>query len=184
MDLADPEQWHGYAYGRNSPTTFSDPTGLYATGDGDGHVRAYKSSTGKTKIVNYTPKYSSKQPQQPYVQPQPPKKKTTTQKILGGISSGGKKALVDPLVNTFDTIKNSWVTTYNNANAVYNGDMSLTDALLDTGKIFATNYWSAISSPVVAVKDIYVGFYDTWSTWRAAISRQPQTPTRKRQSAP
>ena len=29
MDLADPQQWHGYAYANNNPTTWSDPTGLY-----------------------------------------------------------------------------------------------------------------------------------------------------------
>lgn len=29
MDLTDPQQWNGYAYGNNSPVTFSDPTGLY-----------------------------------------------------------------------------------------------------------------------------------------------------------
>ncbi|MCG5446106.1 hypothetical protein NIE79_004671 [Micromonospora sp. NIE79] len=28
MDLADPQQWHGYAYSRHNPATFSDPSGL------------------------------------------------------------------------------------------------------------------------------------------------------------
>ncbi|HZM74530.1 MAG TPA: RICIN domain-containing protein [Candidatus Limnocylindrales bacterium] len=36
MDLADPNQWHGYAYGNNNPTTFSDPTGLMTKVDGGG----------------------------------------------------------------------------------------------------------------------------------------------------
>jgi RHS repeat-associated protein len=27
MDLTDPQQWHGYAYGNNNPATISDPTG-------------------------------------------------------------------------------------------------------------------------------------------------------------
>ncbi|MFI6424511.1 RHS repeat domain-containing protein [Promicromonospora sp. NPDC050880] len=31
MDLADPQQWHGYAYAHSNPTTFSDPTGLRET---------------------------------------------------------------------------------------------------------------------------------------------------------
>ncbi|MBQ1010712.1 RHS repeat protein [Micromonospora sp. M51] len=28
QDLSDPQQWHGYAYSNNNPTTFSDPSGL------------------------------------------------------------------------------------------------------------------------------------------------------------
>ncbi|MEU4385346.1 RHS repeat-associated core domain-containing protein [Promicromonospora sp. NPDC023805] len=28
MDLADPQQWNGYAYANNNPTTYSDPSGL------------------------------------------------------------------------------------------------------------------------------------------------------------
>ena len=28
MDLADPQQWNGYAYANNSPVTVSDPDGL------------------------------------------------------------------------------------------------------------------------------------------------------------
>ncbi|WP_337926326.1 RHS repeat-associated core domain-containing protein, partial [Luteimonas saliphila] len=28
MDLTDPQQWHGYAYANNNPTTWDDPTGL------------------------------------------------------------------------------------------------------------------------------------------------------------
>ncbi|MDX8149509.1 polymorphic toxin-type HINT domain-containing protein [Lentzea sp. BCCO 10_0061] len=31
MDTSDPQQWNGYAYANNSPITYSDPTGLYAT---------------------------------------------------------------------------------------------------------------------------------------------------------
>ena len=30
MDLADPQQWQGYAYANNNPVTYSDPTGLKA----------------------------------------------------------------------------------------------------------------------------------------------------------
>ncbi|MCA5892534.1 hypothetical protein LEP48_04095 [Isoptericola sp. NEAU-Y5] len=34
MDLADPQQWHGYAYANNNPVTLSDPTGLRPVGAG------------------------------------------------------------------------------------------------------------------------------------------------------
>jgi RHS repeat-associated protein len=33
MDLADPQQWNGYAYANNNPTTQSDPSGLRACSD-------------------------------------------------------------------------------------------------------------------------------------------------------
>ncbi|WP_198348133.1 polymorphic toxin-type HINT domain-containing protein [Plantactinospora sp. KBS50] len=36
MDLADPEQWNGYAYANNSPVTSSDPSGLMAKEPGGG----------------------------------------------------------------------------------------------------------------------------------------------------
>lgn len=28
MDMANPQQWRGYTYSHNNPTTYSDPTGL------------------------------------------------------------------------------------------------------------------------------------------------------------
>ncbi|MDG4769665.1 polymorphic toxin-type HINT domain-containing protein [Solwaraspora sp. WMMD792] len=59
MDPADPQQMHGYAYANNNPTTYSDPTGLYITGDNDGHVRSYGKKNGKHVTKNYTPKSAS-----------------------------------------------------------------------------------------------------------------------------
>ncbi|WP_416905708.1 polymorphic toxin-type HINT domain-containing protein [Micromonospora echinospora] len=56
QDLQQPQQWQGYAYANNNPITFSDPSGLYAIGDNEGHIRDYSPSKGKHKIVNYTPK--------------------------------------------------------------------------------------------------------------------------------
>ncbi|WP_223884208.1 polymorphic toxin-type HINT domain-containing protein [Micromonospora craniellae] len=56
QDMAQPQQWHGYSYANNNPTTFSDPSGLYATGDNEGHVRDYSPKRGVHKIVDHTPK--------------------------------------------------------------------------------------------------------------------------------
>jgi RHS repeat-associated protein len=36
LDLSDPQQWNGYAYSNNSPTTFSDPSGMMLEVPGDG----------------------------------------------------------------------------------------------------------------------------------------------------
>ena len=51
MDLADPQQWHGYAYAHSSPVTFSDPTGLReVAGDGRHDTREQiKSAVNHTK---------------------------------------------------------------------------------------------------------------------------------------
>ena len=58
MDLADPQQWHGYAYANNNPITWSDPTGLRPMVDDGGGVRYANGSLayqGDTKP--YTPGY-------------------------------------------------------------------------------------------------------------------------------
>ncbi|MFI7578246.1 RHS repeat-associated core domain-containing protein [Micromonospora sp. NPDC049497] len=56
IDLADPEQWNGYAYSNNSPATKSDPSGLYATGDNEGQLRNYKAPSAKNRVVDHRPK--------------------------------------------------------------------------------------------------------------------------------
>ncbi|GIM87193.1 type IV secretion protein Rhs [Salinispora arenicola] len=58
QDLAQPQQWQGYSYANNNPITFSDPSGLYVTGDSDGYVRAYQTSSGTYQFFDYTPKTS------------------------------------------------------------------------------------------------------------------------------
>ena len=50
MDLTDPQQWNGYAYSNNNPTTYSDPTGLIYCGRVDyrdcNQAYEYNSRTG------------------------------------------------------------------------------------------------------------------------------------------
>ncbi|WP_213456607.1 RHS repeat domain-containing protein, partial [Rhizomonospora bruguierae] len=48
QDLADPQQWNGYAYANNSPVTSSDPSGLWAKDpDLDDQFGHAKKGTGK-----------------------------------------------------------------------------------------------------------------------------------------
>ncbi|MFJ8764685.1 polymorphic toxin-type HINT domain-containing protein [Streptomyces clavifer] len=42
MDLADPQQIHGYTYANNNPATFSDPTGLMLDAEGGGTAKCTK----------------------------------------------------------------------------------------------------------------------------------------------
>ncbi|GLY00664.1 RHS repeat-associated core domain-containing protein [Actinoplanes sp. NBRC 101535] len=47
QDMADPQQWNGYAYANNTPITMSDPTGLLGdTGDGSGNGVRFVPETG------------------------------------------------------------------------------------------------------------------------------------------
>ncbi|WBB80432.1 polymorphic toxin-type HINT domain-containing protein [Micromonospora sp. WMMD882] len=51
QDLGDPQQWNGYAYGNNSPATFSDPSGLtfFEDAHGGGQIAHPKSGAGGGK---------------------------------------------------------------------------------------------------------------------------------------
>ncbi|MCT2594182.1 sugar-binding protein, partial [Streptomyces sp. N2-109] len=55
MDLADPQQIHGYTYGNNNPLTYSDPTGkMFAGNDGMGYG-VVLDANGKGRLSNYGP---------------------------------------------------------------------------------------------------------------------------------
>ena len=56
MDLADPQQWHGYAYSNNNPITWSDPTGLAPTIDGQWGSPRAAASAKKGQYVLQGPK--------------------------------------------------------------------------------------------------------------------------------
>lgn len=78
MDLADPQQWHGYAYAHSSPVTFSDPTGLReVAGDGRHDTREQIRSA-----VRHTAKGNGWTPQ--FVDPP-----VKTSSNAGGGGSGG-----------------------------------------------------------------------------------------------
>ncbi|WP_204293146.1 polymorphic toxin-type HINT domain-containing protein [Micromonospora gifhornensis] len=80
QDMAQPQQWHGYSYANNNPITFSDPSGLYATGDNDGHVRDMSPKRGVHKVVDYTPKVrDSTEPRPPIVIVSTPNYKVTVE---------------------------------------------------------------------------------------------------------
>lgn len=64
MDLADPQQWHGYAYANNNPVTWSDPTGLRPIGDDHGQLVATPKTGGGYTITDSR--------NQPPVNPPPP----------------------------------------------------------------------------------------------------------------
>ncbi|MFE9295607.1 RHS repeat-associated core domain-containing protein [Streptomyces niveus] len=53
MDLADPQQIHGYAYANNNPLTWSDPTGLWCDSCNGG--AGWPSEDGYTEEVPYEP---------------------------------------------------------------------------------------------------------------------------------
>jgi RHS repeat-associated protein len=61
MNLADPQQMHGYAYANNNPVTWSDPTGLLCTPDG------YSFCPGQD--IRKQPVIKKKSPPKPRIRP-------------------------------------------------------------------------------------------------------------------
>ncbi|MCM3657290.1 RHS repeat-associated core domain-containing protein [Agromyces mediolanus] len=52
LDLADPQQWNGYAYANNNPTSMSDPSGLRVSepsADADFHSPGYRAKQDRQK---------------------------------------------------------------------------------------------------------------------------------------
>lgn len=55
MDLADPQQWQGYAYANNNPVTYSDPSGLKMSVDDDGQQGFKPANNAVTQIAAMPP---------------------------------------------------------------------------------------------------------------------------------
>ena len=62
LDLTDPQQWNGYAYANNNPTTWSDPTGLIIGTIGDW-------SGGGSQGGSWTPPPAPEPPAAPVQEP-------------------------------------------------------------------------------------------------------------------
>ncbi|WP_225854955.1 polymorphic toxin-type HINT domain-containing protein [Micromonospora noduli] len=139
MDVADPQQWNPYTYAINSPVTLSDPSGLLWINDGAG---------------TYVPPSPATAPSKP--------KKSFWGKIGSGMLTGAKRAVVDPITATAGRIKDSWASVYNDFNAVMDGKMSITTALGNAGKTYASNWKSAVTSLPMGVVNTYKGFGNTW----------------------
>ncbi|MGI5146828.1 polymorphic toxin-type HINT domain-containing protein [Plantactinospora sp. CA-294935] len=101
MDLTEPQQWHGYSYANNNPSTLSDPDGQrpLATNGGYEEDRYWSSGGGKGTKLAKNPKtkkwgVAKKKPSAPKP---PPKKKPAI--ILGDkqIGAPDRKALEDAI---------------------------------------------------------------------------------------
>ncbi|MFI7523948.1 polymorphic toxin-type HINT domain-containing protein [Micromonospora globbae] len=139
MDLANPQQWNGYAYSNNSPITFSDPDGLMFINDSGGKYVPPSQSTASPK----------------------PAKKGFWGKIGGGLLAGAKRAVVDPIRATAGRIKDGWTSVYHDTKAVINGEMSIKTAAGNAGKTFVSNYVSSIISIPKGVANTYKGYAKT-----------------------
>ncbi|QKW13397.1 hypothetical protein HUT12_11790 [Verrucosispora sp. NA02020] len=95
QDLADPQQWNGYSYANNNPTSFSDPTGLYAIGDHGGNLRDYSPKPGKHKIVDHRQPHEKRH--------KPPREPERTQPKGGGGKDPerARKAAKDAFLQTY-----------------------------------------------------------------------------------
>jgi RHS repeat-associated protein len=60
MDLADPQQWHGYAYANNNPITYSDPSGLITRVDDEGQKGSRRANKATTQIAARPPSLREK----------------------------------------------------------------------------------------------------------------------------
>ena len=90
MDLADPQQWHGYAYANNNPITWSDPTGLAPMIDGAWSAGAARA--GKANPIKAQP--ASVQRRIPVT-------------VVGpyfAVQGGAARAVKDAVVGTFQSL--------------------------------------------------------------------------------
>ena len=112
MDLADPQQWHGYAYAHSSPVTFSDPTGLReVAGDGRHDTQEQiKSAVNHTKKGGgWTPQFvkppvsvpsNAGSGSEPQPEPSPAPQAAPTPPTDGGVRSSSEGIPLDEFGHT------------------------------------------------------------------------------------
>ncbi|MFV2104630.1 polymorphic toxin-type HINT domain-containing protein [Micromonospora sp. LOL_024] len=92
QNLADPQQWNGYSYANNNPTSFSDASGLYPIGDHGGNLRDYSPAPGNHKVVDH---------RQPHEKENPPPREDPPPGGSGKGSERARKAAKDAFLQTY-----------------------------------------------------------------------------------
>ncbi|GLH99934.1 polymorphic toxin-type HINT domain-containing protein [Phytohabitans aurantiacus] len=135
QDMADPQQWNGYAYANNGPITRSDPSGLMAESGGGG---------GK-----YVPPPTGGQAPAPTPKP----KKTLLGKITSGLGKGWLRFNIDPIISVADVVVTGAQLAYNNVTAAANDEKSWGDAMQEMVDYKTELDVAYVSSPIKLVEE-------------------------------